>query len=285
MITTWHLVGQLIYYCFWEIPFLLFGSWPLSYQVVIVKVFCYCEHYINDTSESFSFLRPRICHSTCKRHASSSKSNHYDVLGVKDTASAKEIKSKFYELSKKHHPDRNPDKSHDKFQDIVNAYEVLSSKSKRAIYDSTLKPATRATTSPYSRNPRQKQKDYEDLDINYEDFQEFQRQTRERQRVRHEDIPEQFFNQYGGKKFKQRTSKDAQFAFATYKDSLAYQREERERRLHEEMEKERKARTQHVPHFEQELRKKRERSFTGPVFAASSLLVLFLAVIAYLFRA
>jgi DnaJ-class molecular chaperone len=37
--------------------------------------------------------------------------DHYTTLGVSRAATAKEIKTAFYELSSKYHPDRNP---HDK---------------------------------------------------------------------------------------------------------------------------------------------------------------------------
>jgi curved DNA-binding protein len=63
--------------------------------------------------------------------------DYYDVLGVKRNASEKEIKSAFRKLAKKHHPDANPNDptAEAKFKEINEAYEVLSDKEKREMYD------------------------------------------------------------------------------------------------------------------------------------------------------
>ena len=52
-------------------------------------------------------------------------------------ASAKEIKKAYYQLAKKYHPDTNKGDSNaqKKFQDVSEAYEVLSDDSKRKQYD------------------------------------------------------------------------------------------------------------------------------------------------------
>jgi hypothetical protein len=57
-----------------------------------------------------------------------SKKDYYEVLGVKRDSSAKEIKTAYYDLAKKFHPDRNPnDKTvHKKFQEVSEAYEVFN---------------------------------------------------------------------------------------------------------------------------------------------------------------
>lgn len=57
----------------------------------------------------------------------------YEILGVEKTATYDEIRKSFRKLALKNHPDRGGDK--DKFQEINNAYEVLSDKEKRDIYD------------------------------------------------------------------------------------------------------------------------------------------------------
>ena len=60
----------------------------------------------------------------------------YTVLGVTASAEQKEIKDNFYKLSKEFHPDVNKDEgSQRRFREILEAYEVLSSPSKRREYD------------------------------------------------------------------------------------------------------------------------------------------------------
>mmetsp|Transcript_27751 Transcript_27751/g.38598 ORF Transcript_27751/g.38598 Transcript_27751/m.38598 type:complete len:380 (-) Transcript_27751:221-1360(-) len=63
--------------------------------------------------------------------------DYYRILGVRRRASEREIKSAYRKLSKKYHPDKNPgDKEAEKkFQEVANAYETLSDKEKRQIYD------------------------------------------------------------------------------------------------------------------------------------------------------
>uniref|UniRef100_A0A0N5BCZ5 DnaJ homolog subfamily B member 9 n=1 Tax=Strongyloides papillosus TaxID=174720 RepID=A0A0N5BCZ5_STREA len=68
----------------------------------------------------------------------SGNKSYYDILGVSEKATKKEIKDKFYELSKKYHPDVNGgDKAENSkmFRDISEAYETLKNDDKRAQYD------------------------------------------------------------------------------------------------------------------------------------------------------
>jgi len=61
----------------------------------------------------------------------------YDILGVDEDASKKEIKKAYRDLARKHHPDRNPDDpdAEEKFKRIQKAYSVLSDEEKRKQYD------------------------------------------------------------------------------------------------------------------------------------------------------
>ena len=65
------------------------------------------------------------------------KKDYYEILGVKKSASAEDIRKAFRKLARKYHPDVNPgDKSaEEKFKAISEANEVLSDPKKRKIYD------------------------------------------------------------------------------------------------------------------------------------------------------
>jgi molecular chaperone DnaJ len=61
----------------------------------------------------------------------------YDVLGVKKSASADEIKKAYRKLARENHPDRNPgdQAAEERFKEIQAAYDVLSEPDKRKQYD------------------------------------------------------------------------------------------------------------------------------------------------------
>jgi len=65
------------------------------------------------------------------------KKDYYEILGVKKSASAEEIRKAFRKLARKYHPDVNPgDKgAEEKFKAISEANDVLSDAKKRKIYD------------------------------------------------------------------------------------------------------------------------------------------------------
>ena len=61
----------------------------------------------------------------------------YEVLGVAKNASAKDIKSAYRKLAKKHHPDQNPNdpKAKDRFAAANQAYEIVGDEKNRAAFD------------------------------------------------------------------------------------------------------------------------------------------------------
>jgi len=90
------------------------------------------------TSSSSSATSPLLL-SRRHFHISSrrDKRDYYEVLGVSKTASSKDIKKAYFEKAKKLHPDANPNDpgAGEKFQEVSEAYEVLSDDSKKAQYD------------------------------------------------------------------------------------------------------------------------------------------------------
>ncbi|OLL22561.1 DnaJ subfamily B member 9 [Neolecta irregularis DAH-3] len=79
------------------------------------------------------------------------KDSHYDTLGLPYSASTRSIKARFYELSKKYHPDRNKEPSaSEKFLQVSEAYGVIGNTSKRKDYDVSI----RSKDQGYSRNPQ-----------------------------------------------------------------------------------------------------------------------------------
>ncbi|KAJ2659447.1 hypothetical protein IWW48_003492 [Coemansia sp. RSA 1200] len=69
------------------------------------------------------------------------RKTHYAVLGISETATPKEIKTAYYELSKRWHPDKNKEtanEAHQMFLKISEAYSVLGNERKRRDYDRTL---------------------------------------------------------------------------------------------------------------------------------------------------
>ena len=62
--------------------------------------------------------------------------DYYKTLGISNTASDDDIKKAYRKLALKYHPDKNKNPgAEEKFKEVAEAYEVLSDKKKRDIYD------------------------------------------------------------------------------------------------------------------------------------------------------
>lgn len=62
--------------------------------------------------------------------------DYYKILGLHKAATDDEIKKAYRKLALKYHPDKNKgSNAEEKFKEVAEAYEVLSDKKKRKIYD------------------------------------------------------------------------------------------------------------------------------------------------------
>ena len=75
---------------------------------------------------------------------------YYEVLGVKPTATVKEIKKAYRKLARQVHPDHNP--NHDanaRFRELSEAYQTLIHPMRRSVYDQLLAEAKQGRTVHY----------------------------------------------------------------------------------------------------------------------------------------
>lgn len=86
--------------------------------------------------------------------------NHYDTLKITPHATQNEVKSAYYKLTLQYHPDKNRSEyAKQKFQDISEAYEVLSDYEQRKIYDRSIMLRRQPTVSTTAEEPISHYKD------------------------------------------------------------------------------------------------------------------------------
>lgn len=77
--------------------------------------------------------------------------SHYETLGVSKTATQDEIKKAYRKLASQHHPDKGGDTA--KFQQIEEAYRILSDPQQREQYDNPAPQGFRFNTSDFDGMP------------------------------------------------------------------------------------------------------------------------------------
>lgn len=103
--------------------------WKLALLVILLLLFSATSEARQRRQQSG---RPR-------QNATQDDEDYYAILGLKKTATAKEIKSKYRKLALKYHPDKVRDDEKEEaekmFVKVSEAYSVLSDEEKRGIYD------------------------------------------------------------------------------------------------------------------------------------------------------
>jgi curved DNA-binding protein len=103
-----------------------------------------------------------------------SEKSYYDILGVSKDATQEEIKTAFRKLSKKHHPDTKGGDVQT-FQEINEAYQILSDPKKREEYDRKQSPEDWFTSPEFTVDPEEFFTDF---------VQDFKQKSRRRKKRR-----------------------------------------------------------------------------------------------------
>lgn len=83
------------------------------------------------------YIRPTVCKNLFHICRTSCKKNYYDILGVPKNADTNTLRKAYYDKARKCHPDTNDanEANLKEFQEISEAYEILSNQNKRRAYD------------------------------------------------------------------------------------------------------------------------------------------------------
>jgi len=113
--------------------------------------------------------------------------DYYKILGIKRSASDKEIKKAYRKLARKYHPDLNPDnkEAEKKFKEINEANEVLSNVENRKKYDKYGKDWKHGEENEKAQQKQQSQ---------------YQRYSNTNQGYSEQDFSDYFSSMFGGKR-------------------------------------------------------------------------------------
>ncbi|KAI3388262.1 hypothetical protein SNEBB_000703 [Seison nebaliae] len=133
--------------CFQQVPHRI-GTivlQPFATSISIGKSTSHIRHLSSFPSNGFITLSPSSnkCFVDLKRSISNTtphgmvSGDYYKILGVDRKSSQRDIKKAYYNMAKKYHPDVKPNDKNasKKFQEISEAYEVLSDDNRRQQYD------------------------------------------------------------------------------------------------------------------------------------------------------
>jgi DnaJ-class molecular chaperone len=82
------------------------------------------------------------------------KRDYYIILGVSRSESPAGIREAFRNLAKKYHPDLRGPEATERFQELAQAYEILSDPEQRKIYDQTLRQGAPSSRAEPLERPR-----------------------------------------------------------------------------------------------------------------------------------
>ena len=102
--------------------------------------------------------------------------DYYKILNLSVNANNDEIKKAFRSLAKKYHPDRNKDDKEalKKFQEVNEAYEVLSNEDSRKKYDQEMdKGSTNKETNSKNNKSDNSNKKYQDKGESIENLNKY----------------------------------------------------------------------------------------------------------------
>ena len=104
--------------------------------------------------------------------------DYYKILEISINATNDDIKKAFRSLAKKYHPDRNVNDENAlrKFQEVNEAYEVLSNEDSRKEYDkkiSSFKQSNSKETNSKNNNSSNEKKKYQDKSESIENLNKY----------------------------------------------------------------------------------------------------------------
>lgn len=117
--------------------------------------------------------------------------DYYELLGVARNATTAEIRAKYINLCKEHHPDKNQSKPQSRFVQINEAYSTLSNAKKRKEYDYNISnPSQFRNSSNYYQPPRSRYQPYRETGRRHSD--EYYKRRGEYWRHRYKGYDEEY---------------------------------------------------------------------------------------------